>query len=63
IEVVTIAKLITEVVTAAATQVGAASTPILAAKPKDDDVFVEAIPLAPKVPVMDYQVVVIDNKP
>nr|GFB09951.1 putative reverse transcriptase domain-containing protein [Tanacetum cinerariifolium] len=34
IEVVTIAKLITEVVTAAATQVGAASTPILAAKPK-----------------------------
>nr|GFA00152.1 hypothetical protein [Tanacetum cinerariifolium] len=30
---------------------------------EDDDVFVEAIPLAQKVPVMDYQVVVIDNKP
>nr|GEY99215.1 hypothetical protein [Tanacetum cinerariifolium] len=30
---------------------------------KDDDVFVEAIPLAQKVPVVDYQVVVIDNKP
>nr|GEV15265.1 putative ribonuclease H-like domain-containing protein [Tanacetum cinerariifolium] len=34
VEVVTAAKLITEVVTAAATQVVAASTPILAAKPK-----------------------------
>nr|GFC46145.1 hypothetical protein [Tanacetum cinerariifolium] len=30
---------------------------------KDDDVFVEAIPLAQKAPVVDYQVVVIDNKP
>nr|GFC26475.1 hypothetical protein [Tanacetum cinerariifolium] len=30
---------------------------------KDDDVFVEATPLAHKVPVVDYQVVVIDNKP
>nr|GFC36276.1 hypothetical protein [Tanacetum cinerariifolium] len=30
---------------------------------EDDDVFVKAIPLAQKVPVMDYQVVVIDNKP
>nr|GEW30398.1 hypothetical protein [Tanacetum cinerariifolium] len=30
---------------------------------KDDDVFVEAIPLAQKVHVVDYQVVVIDNKP
>nr|GEV42239.1 hypothetical protein [Tanacetum cinerariifolium] len=30
---------------------------------KDDDVFVEATPLAQKVPVVDYQVVVIDNKP
>nr|GFA81071.1 hypothetical protein [Tanacetum cinerariifolium] len=30
---------------------------------KDDDVFVEAIPLAQKVPVVDYQIVVIDNKP
>nr|GEX59700.1 reverse transcriptase domain-containing protein [Tanacetum cinerariifolium] len=30
---------------------------------KDDDVFVEAIPLAQKVPIVDYQVVVIDNKP
>nr|GFB63753.1 hypothetical protein [Tanacetum cinerariifolium] len=28
-----------------------------------DDVFVEAIPLAQKVPVVDYQVVVIDNRP
>nr|GFA19294.1 hypothetical protein [Tanacetum cinerariifolium] len=30
---------------------------------EDDDVFVEAIPLAQKVPVVDYQVVVINNKP
>nr|GEW51339.1 hypothetical protein [Tanacetum cinerariifolium] len=30
---------------------------------KDDDVFVEAIPLAQKVLVVDYQIVVIDNKP
>nr|GFC66907.1 hypothetical protein [Tanacetum cinerariifolium] len=30
---------------------------------KDDDVFVEAILLAQKVHVVDYQVVVIDNKP
>nr|GEY07265.1 hypothetical protein [Tanacetum cinerariifolium] len=30
---------------------------------EDDDMFVEAIPLAQKVFVVDYQVVVIDNKP
>nr|GFB77206.1 hypothetical protein [Tanacetum cinerariifolium] len=30
---------------------------------EDDDVFVEAIPLAQKVPVVDYQIVGIDNKP
>nr|GEV65937.1 hypothetical protein [Tanacetum cinerariifolium] len=30
---------------------------------KDDDIFVEATPLAQKVPVVDYQIVVIDNKP
>nr|GFD05342.1 hypothetical protein [Tanacetum cinerariifolium] len=30
---------------------------------EDDDVFVEAIPLAQKAPVVDYQVVVIDNRP
>nr|GFC53055.1 hypothetical protein [Tanacetum cinerariifolium] len=30
---------------------------------EDDDVFIEAILLAQKVPFMDYQVVVIDNKP
>nr|GFA10388.1 hypothetical protein [Tanacetum cinerariifolium] len=30
---------------------------------EDDHVFVEATPLAQKVPVMDYQIVVIDNKP
>nr|GFD17293.1 hypothetical protein [Tanacetum cinerariifolium] len=30
---------------------------------EDDDVFVKAIPLGQKVPVVDYQVVVIDNKP
>nr|GEW24056.1 hypothetical protein [Tanacetum cinerariifolium] len=30
---------------------------------EDDDVFVEAIPLAQNVLVVDYQVVVIDNKP
>nr|GFB23586.1 hypothetical protein [Tanacetum cinerariifolium] len=30
---------------------------------KDDDVFVEAVPLAQKAPIIDYQVVVMDNKP
>nr|GEZ54873.1 hypothetical protein [Tanacetum cinerariifolium]GEZ61122.1 hypothetical protein [Tanacetum cinerariifolium] len=30
---------------------------------EDADVFVEATPLAQKVPVVDYQIVVIDNKP
>nr|GEZ83062.1 hypothetical protein [Tanacetum cinerariifolium] len=30
---------------------------------EDDDVFVEAIPLAQKAPIVDYQVVVVDNKP
>nr|GFB53017.1 hypothetical protein [Tanacetum cinerariifolium] len=30
---------------------------------EDDDVFVKATPFAQKVPVVDYQVVVIDNKP
>nr|GEU54503.1 hypothetical protein [Tanacetum cinerariifolium] len=30
---------------------------------EDDDVFVEATPLAQKDPVVDYQIVVIDNKP
>nr|GEZ02917.1 uncharacterized mitochondrial protein AtMg00810-like [Tanacetum cinerariifolium] len=30
---------------------------------EDDDVFVEATPLAQKVPVVGYQIVVIDNKP
>nr|GEY00395.1 hypothetical protein [Tanacetum cinerariifolium] len=30
---------------------------------EDDDVFVEATPLAQKVLVVDYQIVVIDNKP
>nr|GEX54415.1 hypothetical protein [Tanacetum cinerariifolium] len=100
VEIITTAKLMTEVVTAATTQVVAASTPIPAAKPKtltitaalakaakrrklseeaqeaddlrkrleivqdeDDDVFVEATSLAQKVPVVDYQIVVIDNKP
>nr|GFC50755.1 hypothetical protein [Tanacetum cinerariifolium] len=136
VEIVTTAKLMTEVVAAVATHVAAASTPILAVKPKtltittapavltrrrkrvvirdpeeelhidtpaetptvkdkgkgilieapkpikkkdqvemdaerrleivqdeDDDVFVEAIPLAQKVPIVDYQIVVIDNKP
>nr|GEZ12064.1 hypothetical protein [Tanacetum cinerariifolium] len=29
----------------------------------DDDVFVESTPLASKVPVVDYQIVLIDNKP
>nr|GEZ70875.1 hypothetical protein [Tanacetum cinerariifolium] len=32
-------------------------------KDEGDDVFVEATPLAQKVPVVDYQIVVIDNKP
>nr|GFB03951.1 hypothetical protein [Tanacetum cinerariifolium] len=30
---------------------------------EDDDVFIEATPLAQKVPVVDYQIIVIDNKP
>nr|GEX72221.1 hypothetical protein [Tanacetum cinerariifolium] len=30
---------------------------------EDDDVFIEATPLASKVPVVDYQIVLIDNKP
>nr|GEU47225.1 putative ribonuclease H-like domain-containing protein [Tanacetum cinerariifolium] len=30
---------------------------------EDDDVFIEATPLARKVPVMDYQIVLVDNKP
>nr|GEZ19533.1 uncharacterized mitochondrial protein AtMg00810-like [Tanacetum cinerariifolium] len=30
---------------------------------EDDDVFVEATPLASKVPVVDYQIALIDNKP
>nr|GFA78092.1 hypothetical protein [Tanacetum cinerariifolium] len=30
---------------------------------EDNDVFVEATPLAQKVPVIDYHIVVIDNKP
>nr|GEZ62553.1 hypothetical protein [Tanacetum cinerariifolium] len=30
---------------------------------EDDDVFVEATPLAQKIPVVDYQIVLIDNKP
>nr|GEZ11581.1 hypothetical protein [Tanacetum cinerariifolium] len=30
---------------------------------EDDDVFVKATPLASKVPIMDYQIVLIDNKP
>nr|GFC60219.1 hypothetical protein [Tanacetum cinerariifolium] len=30
---------------------------------EDDDVFTEATPLARKVPVMDYQIVLINNKP
>nr|GEX18178.1 hypothetical protein [Tanacetum cinerariifolium] len=29
----------------------------------DDDVFIEATPLTRKVPVVDYQIVLIDNKP
>nr|GFA43301.1 hypothetical protein [Tanacetum cinerariifolium] len=30
---------------------------------EDDDVFIEATPLARKVPIVDYQIVWIDNKP
>nr|GEV41670.1 hypothetical protein [Tanacetum cinerariifolium] len=30
---------------------------------EDDDVFIEATPLARKVPVVDYEIVLIDNKP
>nr|GEW08305.1 hypothetical protein [Tanacetum cinerariifolium] len=30
---------------------------------EDDDVFFEATPLARKVPVVDYQIVLVDNKP
>nr|GEV72995.1 copia protein [Tanacetum cinerariifolium] len=30
---------------------------------EDDDVFIEATPLAQKVPVVDYHIVLVDNKP
>nr|GEW96664.1 copia protein [Tanacetum cinerariifolium] len=30
---------------------------------EDDDVFIEATPLTRKVPVVDYQIVLVDNKP
>nr|GFA78126.1 hypothetical protein [Tanacetum cinerariifolium] len=30
---------------------------------EDDDVFVDATPLAQKAPVVDYQIVLVDNKP
>nr|GFC52901.1 hypothetical protein [Tanacetum cinerariifolium] len=30
---------------------------------EDDDVFTEATPLTRKVPIVDYQIVLIDNKP
>nr|GFC03424.1 hypothetical protein [Tanacetum cinerariifolium] len=30
---------------------------------EDDDVFIEATPLARKVPIVDYQIIVINNKP
>nr|GFA20186.1 hypothetical protein [Tanacetum cinerariifolium] len=30
---------------------------------EDDDVFIKATPLARKVPVVDYQIVLVDNKP
>nr|GFC24274.1 hypothetical protein [Tanacetum cinerariifolium] len=30
---------------------------------EDDDVFIEATPIARKVPVVDYQIVLVDNKP
>nr|GEZ45848.1 hypothetical protein [Tanacetum cinerariifolium] len=100
VEIVTTAKLMTEVVTAAATQVVAATTPIPAAKPRilnitaapakaakrrklheqakededlkkqlevvddeDDDVFIEATPIGRKVPIVDYEIVMINNKP
>nr|GFA35882.1 hypothetical protein [Tanacetum cinerariifolium] len=33
------------------------------AQRQNDDVFVKAIPLAQKAPIVDYQVVVMDNKP
>nr|GFA38297.1 hypothetical protein [Tanacetum cinerariifolium] len=103
VEIVTTAKLMTEVVTAAATQAVVAikrgngsrrsrdyqkynETPAQKAakrrklseeaqeaedlrkrleivQDEDDDVFVEATPLGQMVPVIDYQIVVIDNKP
>nr|GFC43454.1 hypothetical protein [Tanacetum cinerariifolium] len=96
VEIVTTAKLMTEVVTAAATQVVDATTPIPTAKPKyirryhgykkkpqsesearknmiaylkntevdeDDDVFIEATPIGRKVPIVNYKIVMINNKP
>nr|GFA47396.1 hypothetical protein [Tanacetum cinerariifolium] len=83
VEVVTTAKLITDVVTAAS-QVSAASVTISAAKPsipaaaltvvaslykkekrndEDDDVFIDSTRFARKVPVVDYEIVLINNKP
>nr|GEW55365.1 protein NYNRIN-like [Tanacetum cinerariifolium] len=74
VDVVTTVKLITKVVTAASETVTAASVIIttdvedlkrhLQIVPnKDDDVYTEATPLARKVPVVDYEIIEMNNKP
>nr|GEU79770.1 hypothetical protein [Tanacetum cinerariifolium] len=76
--VVTTAKIITKVVTAANETITAASTNITAVEARvpgvtltadpimpneDDDVYTEATPLARKVLVVDYQIIELNNKP
>nr|GFA91899.1 hypothetical protein [Tanacetum cinerariifolium] len=72
VDVVTTAKIITEVVTATCETINAASTNITVEELKrhlqivpneDDDVYTEATPLARKVPVVDYQIIELNNKP
>nr|GFA99389.1 hypothetical protein [Tanacetum cinerariifolium] len=61
VEVVTTAKLITEVVTAAATQVAAASTPIFAAKPKE--LHTDTPAETPTVKDKGKEILIKDTKP
>nr|GEU68415.1 reverse transcriptase domain-containing protein [Tanacetum cinerariifolium] len=79
VDVVTTAKLITEVVTAASETVTAAKRAAKRRKldeevedlkrhlqivpNEDDDVYTEATPLARKVPVVDYEIIEMNNKP
>nr|GFC06708.1 hypothetical protein [Tanacetum cinerariifolium] len=71
VDVVTTAKIITKVVTAVSKTITAASETITAVEAQvptivpneDDDVYTEATSLAQKVPVVDYQIIELNNKP